>query len=233
MRRHPEEVEAMDLPDCDPVLLNRTYAQFPLVNRAVGGWKQIYARQIAPVLARGEPARLLDIGCGGGDIALQLARWALRDGYELDVRGIDADERAIAFARRAAMKSPLPAGKIEFARCTSADLVRRGEVFDVVISNHLLHHLGETQLRGILADTQALATGLGLHADIRRSRRASLLFGAATLPLAGTSLIRRDGLASIRRSYIPMELVRRVPAGWQVHTARPFRNLLVYRPVRA
>lgn len=233
MRRRPDELEAMDHPDCDPVLLNRTYAQFPLVNRAVGGWKGIYAQQIAPLLASGEPARLLDIGCGGGDIALQLARWTLHDGYELGVLGIDPDERAIAFARQAAAKSALPAGKIEFLRCTSADLVRGGEVFDVVISNHLLHHLDDAQLRGILADTEALATGLGLHADIRRSRIASLLFGAATLPLARTSLIRRDGLASIRRSYTPMELVRRVPAGWQVHTAKPFRNLLAYRPAWA
>ena len=40
----------MDLPGCDPDRLDRTYAQFALVNRAVSGWRGIY-RQPTPAPA--------------------------------------------------------------------------------------------------------------------------------------------------------------------------------------
>src|SRR5699024_7840642 len=43
---------------------------------------------------------VLDIGCGGGDVACALARWARRDGVDLRVTGIDPDPRAHDWARR-------------------------------------------------------------------------------------------------------------------------------------
>ena len=42
--RAADAVEQMDLPGCDPARLDRTYAQFALVNRAVSGWRGIYRR---------------------------------------------------------------------------------------------------------------------------------------------------------------------------------------------
>jgi 2-polyprenyl-3-methyl-5-hydroxy-6-metoxy-1,4-benzoquinol methylase len=229
----------MDRPDCDPLKLQRTYAQFPLVNGAFARWHGIYRDLLRPVLAtqHERTATVLDIGSGGGDIALALAGWAARDGLAVQVTGIDPDERAHAFATRAAARAaaktvpPTPSGTgVEFRRAHSADLVAEGARFDVVLSNHVLHHLGQAELAGLLADSQALARGIAVHADIRRSRTALLLFGAATLPLAGRSFIRRDGLTSIRRSYTGPEMAALAPAGWEVRSRRPFRNLLIHRP---
>ncbi|WP_417235386.1 class I SAM-dependent methyltransferase [Arthrobacter sp.] len=227
MLRAVTAVEEMDRPDCDPVLLRRTYAQFPLVNTLVSGWGGLYRQLIRPRLPTQGPAGILDIGCGGGDITLALARWARRDGFDIHVTGIDPDDRAQRFAAGARLRHGAP--DVEFRRATSSDLVAAGERFDVVVSNHVLHHLGEAELDGLLADSAALARSLAVHADIRRSRAALLLFGAATLPLAGTSFIRRDGLTSIRRSYLREELRAVVPPAWQVIERRPFRNLLLHR----
>ncbi|MGA7206153.1 MAG: methyltransferase, partial [Specibacter sp.] len=70
----------MDKPDCDPAKLERTYAQFPLINAAVSGWRGTYVSSIRPLLSATVETRLLDIGCGGGDVARALARWAVLDG---------------------------------------------------------------------------------------------------------------------------------------------------------
>lgn len=215
--------EAMDDPDCDPLLLERTYRQFAWVNAAISGWRQTYRQRIRPLLSADHSIRLLDVGCGGGDLAVALARWAARDGLQLSVTGIDPDPRAHAFATARS-----PVADVIFRRAHTSELVAAGERFDLVISNHMLHHLDARELAGLLTDSATLCTGRVLHADIIRSRTGLLLFGAATLPLARTSFIRRDGLTSIRRSYRPAELRTVVPAGWQVEPASPFRYLLSY-----
>lgn len=228
MLRDESSIEEMDRPDCDPLLLRRTYAQFPLVNALVSGWGPLYRDFIGPALPTDRPARILDIGCGGGDITAGLARRARRDGFDIQVTGIDPDERAHRYAStsRAGRRTP----GVVFRKASSAALVAGGESFDVVVSNHLLHHLGEAELDGLLADTEALTRGVAIHSDILRSRAALLAFGAATLPLARSSFIRRDGLTSIRRSYVPEELKALVPPRWKVVRRRPYRNLLVFRP---
>lgn len=230
MERAINTLEEMDRPDCDPVLLERTYAQFPLVNRFVSGWRGVYTSMIRPALPRDRPTSILDIGCGGGDITINLARWASRDGFDVRVLGIDPDARAHRFAVRAADASGIGRSRLEFRQSLSSELVTEGRAFDVVVSNHILHHLNPLELEGLFTDTEKLAGSVAIHSDIRRSRAALVLFGAATLPLARTSLIRRDGLTSIRRSYQTEELTRLLPAGWQAQRAGLFRNLAIYRP---
>lgn len=213
--------ELMDDPDCDPAALDRTYARFRLVNRLVSGWRRTYTDRIRPLLSTDRCTSLLDVGSGGGDIPRALARWARTDGLSLRVVGVDPDPRAQAFATA----SPAPSG-VTFRRAGSAELVAAGERYDVVISNHLLHHLDATGLPRLLDDCQRLATRLVLHSDLRRSRLAYLGWGAVSWPAARDTFVFTDGLRSIRRSYRPAELAATVPTGWQVAAQRPYRLLL-------
>ena len=73
--------EAMDDPACDPERLRRTLARFPIVNTAVARWGRVYARLVRLALAGAAgPVRILDIGCGGGDVLRRLVARARRDG---------------------------------------------------------------------------------------------------------------------------------------------------------
>ena len=169
------------------------------------------------------PATLLDIGCGGGDLARQLVRWAAHDGLTLRVTGIDADARAIAYAH----SQPAFSG-VQFRQAYSGDLVREGVRFDFVVSNHLLHHLSTPELSALLLDSEELARQKVVHSDIGRSRLAYAGFNMLASPLFHASFIREDGLISVRRSFTAPELNRLAPTGWQVRRQFPFRNLLVY-----
>lgn len=222
-QRHPDAVEEMDRPDCDPRRLDRTYAQFGVVNAVVSGWRRTYASLLRPEFSRDRTNTLLDVGSGGGDLPRALARWARRDGFRLEVTGIDPDERAHAYATA---RPSLPG--LSFRRALSSELVAEGATFDAVVSNHVLHHLDDGQFTGLLDDTEQLTRRVAVHSDIARHRLGYALFSAGTLPLP-SSYIRADGLTSIRRSYTPDEL-RSAIAGrddWQVRTAAPFINLLV------
>ncbi|MEC5181058.1 class I SAM-dependent methyltransferase [Arthrobacter sp. CG_A4] len=214
-------VEEMDRPGCDPVRLERTYAQFALVNRVVSGWRGIYLSQLRPRLRDRSATTLLDIGCGGGDVPVMLSRWAARDGLRLQITAIDPDPRASRFAA----KRNSAAG-VDFRQATSSQLAREGRSYDLVVSNHVLHHLAADGLPAFLAESAALCHGRVIHNDLRRSPVAYALFFAASWPFTG-SYIRQDGLTSIRRSYTAAELRTSAPPGWMVARTSPYRNLLI------
>ncbi|MFN3867122.1 MAG: class I SAM-dependent methyltransferase [Demequina sp.] len=226
-RRDTESRELMDAADCDPHRLERTYRQFSTVNRLVSGWRRIYRERIRPRLDPHTPTTALDIGFGGGDIPRALARWAARDGLSLAITAIDPDARAFRHV------STRPAADVHFEQASSADLVARGDRFDMVFSNHLLHHLRAPELDSLLEDSVALSRHLVIHNDLTRGRGGYRLYAAATLPLSRGSFVHQDGLLSIRRSYRPAELRTLVPPGWQVTPMFPQRLLLTHDRVDA
>ncbi|PYI66008.1 methyltransferase [Arthrobacter livingstonensis] len=221
--RATDAVEEMDRRDCDADRLERTYAQFPLVNSVVSGWRGVYRQRIRPLLSSATATSLLDVGCGGGDIARKLAAWAASDSLLLEITAIDPDRRAFDFATSAP-----PQPRLTFRQAYSSELVQAGASFDLVISNHMLHHLSPGEFQELLADSALLATRAVIHSDIARSPMAYALFWAGTLPFFPGSYIRRDGLTSIRRSYTAPELRALIPRGWSVRAERPYRNLLLF-----
>jgi 2-polyprenyl-3-methyl-5-hydroxy-6-metoxy-1,4-benzoquinol methylase len=228
--RDVDVTEIMDA-DCDPATLERTYRQFRHVNALISGWRQTYRTHVRPQLSTSRPTRLLDVGSGGGDLPRALVRWAILDGLRLEVVAIDPDPRAHAFA------TSLPRYRhLEFRQAFTSDLVAAGETFDLVTSNHMLHHLTGTELGELLADSGALLAPRGdtpargarriIHSDITRSAAAYVLFGIGPGMLFPGSYIRADGLTSIRRSFTPAELRAAVPPGWRVEPQSAFRYLL-------
>jgi 2-polyprenyl-3-methyl-5-hydroxy-6-metoxy-1,4-benzoquinol methylase len=225
--RDRELVELMDDPHCDPVRLDATLRRFGTINRFVSGWGTVYRATLAPYLrSLDRPARVLDLGSGGGDLVARLADRAPRDGLDVRWTGVDPDPRAHAVAS----EREVPAAEF---RCADAEtLVAGGERFDVVLSNHVLHHLGP-ELGGFLRQSQELSRGLVLHADIERSRLAYGLYAVGITPFAAGTFLRTDGLRSIRRSYtrpeLSLELDRHAAGEWSVQRPVPFRLVAVGR----
>lgn len=223
--------ELMDDADADVRMLERTYRRFPLVNAAVSRWRSVYRRELRP-RARRAPIRVLDVGAGGGDVSRAIAGWARSDGLPVEVMALDADPRAVRWARGRG-------GGVEYRCAYASDLVEAGERFDVVISNHLLHHLTDEELPALLQDSVRLVDGSGivLHRDIERGRFAYLGFAFATLPFAGNlladSFIRDDGLTSIRRAYTAGEMAQIAPPGWRVRRQFPARLELRWEAAHA
>jgi 2-polyprenyl-3-methyl-5-hydroxy-6-metoxy-1,4-benzoquinol methylase len=226
-RRSENVRELMDDPAANLAALRRTYGQLRLVNRLVARWQRIYRQDIGPLLSAERETTLLDVGCGGGDVARALAGWAVRDGLRLRVTAIDPDPRAYAYA----VESVDPDSGVELRCCTSTDLVAEGRRFDVVISNHLLHHLQEHELTTLLTDSEVLARRRALHNDLVRSRVAYAVYHPVSRLAGSKSFLRTDGLRSIQRSYRPAELTAGLRDGWRVQPVFPFRLLLRWEAV--
>ncbi len=215
--------ELMDDPDCDGDRLRATLERFTLVNRLVAAWGTVYRTHVRHALeAASGPSRLLDIGCGGGDVLRVLVARARADGFDVSALGIDPDARSLAVAEAS---RAVPG--IRYRLTDSSRLAESGERFDVVLSSHVLHHLTPAELRTVLEDSGRLATRIALHSDIARSRLAYSAYAVGITPLAPGTFLRTDGLRSIRRSWTPAELAGLVPEGWHVERPAPFRLLAV------
>lgn len=236
-RRSTGQLELMDDPDCDPVALARTYRLFAVINPLVSGWRGLYRRRLRAELRRAVAARgqagILDLGSGGGDVARWLAARARRDGLAVTVTGIDPDPRAHAFATRRAGRPRGEASGVHFECAASGELVAQGRRFDVVVSNHVLHHLDDDAVRELLEDTRVLCRGVAVHNDLRRSRAAWIAWWVLTLPLARTrTFVRFDGLLSIRRARTVAELAALPGAtaqDWRAQRHGLFRTALTRR----
>ena len=220
--RRTDLTEYMDDPQCDLAMLNETYRQFDTINGLISGWRRVYKRYIRPQLRDG--ATILDVGCGGGDLLIRLAKWAAADGFSVQITGIEPDQRAIDYLQ----SIELPENVTVLRKMTS-DLVAEGHGFDVLVSNHVLHHLTKDELAAFLDDSQKLTRCLALHNDIRRDDLAYIGFIPGKL-FFRNSFIIPDGLRSIRRSYRADELRQAVPDSWTVKRLPLFRNLLCWRP---
>jgi 2-polyprenyl-3-methyl-5-hydroxy-6-metoxy-1,4-benzoquinol methylase len=223
--RNPELVEWMDCPDCDRQLLFNTYRQFSKINQLLSGWDSIYRNRIRPLLLKSDGrANLLDIGCGGGDILRKLGQWCERDGFNISFTGIDPDVRSFEYLN--SLEWP---ENFTFKQVESSKLVDENLSFDIVISNHLMHHLKSPELQAVCRDAVKLSSRLVIFSDIERSDIGYALFSAIAPLLFRNSYIVKDGLISIQRSFQKDELSEAVPGNWMVERQFPFRLLAIHQ----
>ncbi len=228
-QRNESLVEWMDREDCNVELLNNTYSQFSKINKLLSGWNKIYRSHIRPVIQRSpeKHVTILDIGCGGGDIIKLLDTLIKEDGFQAKITGIDPDPRSIRFLQDRGHPSNL-----YFRNISSNQLTEEGQTFNIVISNHLIHHLSEKELHAVCSDAEILTTGLAIFSDIERSDIGYASFGMIAPLLFRNSYIVKDGLISVRKSYRKKELQQILPNGWKVSRAFPFRLLATYQPAK-
>lgn len=223
-KRNDQLIEWMDRDDCDKQLLFNTYTQFTRINHLLSGWTALYHRFIRPLIAEHQGTfTVLDIGCGGGDVIRHLNRLCESDGFDVHFTGIEPDPRAIQFVQQ----SNWPDG-ITFRSARSSELVTEGEPFELVISNHLMHHLTPSDLFDLCKDAEKLAIKRVLFSDIERSDIGYLAFMTAAPLLFRNSYIVKDGLISIRRSYRKPEMSNVLPESWRVRRKFPFRLIALY-----
>ena len=194
----------------------RSLGDLAFVDRWLGN-RRAFSGAVLPYLEGARP-RILDVGCGSGDVVSRLRRAAggeaLAVGVDIkalhlraapgDIRRVVADVRALPFA---------PAS------------------FDVVTASLFLHHFDAHELPEVLRGLYALARRALVVNDLRRAR-VPYVFGRAFFKLLFRSPVSvEDGLISIRRAFTPAELEDAFAAaglpGVRVRRTFPYRLVAV------
>lgn len=221
-KRDAHLIEEMDKKDCEQVKLHNTYRQFRSINRLVSRWRGVYTRHIKPFLSPHHTTSILDIGFGGGDVPVFLHHLAQNDGLKLSITGIETDERTLEFTR----SLDLPES-ITFEVASTTDMIAQAREFDIVISNHLLHHLQDDEIVNLCREAEQLCQRRVIFNDIERGDLAWAFFTVTGL-FYHRSFITKDGLTSIRRSFTLREIRNILPEEWSVERLLPYRIVATY-----
>lgn len=217
-----DDPEALDL-GVPPEEALRSLADLRFVNRWLGNRRR-FAAVVLPFLRGSERPRLLDVGCGSGDVPGVLRR-AL-DG-RLAAAAVDIKLLHLQAAPRELLRVVADARVLPFAPGT----------FDVVTASLFLHHFDKAELPALLRSLFALARRALVVNDLRRAH-VPYLFGKAVFPMLFRSRVSvEDGLVSIRRSFREAELrVAFAAAGVpsvRIERNWPYRLLAVAEHARA
>jgi len=191
----------MDAPHIDPGLHGQALRALARINAL-----SLATARLWTVVRRharaGGPVRVLDLACGGGDIAVGVARRAARIGLDVEVHGCDRSPFAISWARERARRAGVR------ARFTELDVIASPlpTGYHVVTCSLFLHHLGEEEAVRLLRG-MASAGLEGLVQDLRRTRTGYALAWTALHALTRSEIARRDGLRSVRAAFTADELL--------------------------
>lgn len=173
------------------------------VNRWLGGAAAVLSHA-RPVLKNcsSNPIRVLDLGCGGGDISRHLADEARRLGRDVEIVDLDRSESVLGYARRACKDYD----EIRFVHADALAPPLASASFDLVILATFLHHLRPDEAVIVLRTAGELSRGTVIAADLVRSRVAGGAFAILAHLLGLHPVSRHDGAISVRRAYTPREL---------------------------
>lgn len=201
--------ELMDVAEAATPALERDLANLESLNRRFGAHKLVLDH-VAPLLARRQPLRLLDLGTGAGDIPREIVLRARRAGCPVLLTAVDRQEPTLVIARKFAADFP----EIRFVQDDILTFTEDNP-FDVVTCNLVLHHLEESDAIRLLRRCRELTRGAALVTDLRRSRLAQAGIVAVTALFYREPMTRHDARLSAERAFSFAELGKlAVAAGW-------------------
>jgi SAM-dependent methyltransferase len=168
----------------------RSLGDLRFVNLWLGN-RRALLRAVRPHLPPG--GRLLDVGCGSGDVPAFLHE---RLPGRPSAVGLDVKPLHVAAVPPSVRAVVGDVRKLPFA----------DGAFDVVTASLFLHHFDAPELPALLAGLHRLARRALVVNDLHRAL-VPWLFGRVTFPLLFRSRVSvEDGLLSIRRGFRPDEL---------------------------
>jgi|SRR5208282_613628 len=185
--------EILDSDDCPPGEVAASLRDISRINRWFGGVAT--TRKLIERVAASTGQRhftLLEAAAGFGEVPKIAARQLARKGITLDVTHLDRARSHLLPGNRSVVGDALT---LPFA----------DNAFDLVSCSLFAHHLAPGQLARFAAEALRVSRRAVLISDlVRHPVHLALVY--AGFPLMRSYVSRNDGVASVRRAYVPDEI---------------------------
>jgi SAM-dependent methyltransferase len=208
--------EILDSDDCPPHEVAASLRDISRINRWFGGVATT-RRLIERVASATGNKRfsVLEVAAGFGEVPRIAAQQLSRKGITLDVTHLDRMHSHLLPVQRSVVADALA-------------LPFPDDAFDLVNCSLFTHHLEPAELKRFASEALRVSRCAVLINDlVRHPLHLALVY--AGLPLMRSYVSRVDGLASVRRAYVPEEMQRILSAGVRASTKIEISNHFLFR----
>jgi ubiquinone/menaquinone biosynthesis C-methylase UbiE len=202
--RRSTEIEIMDDLEYAGEMMDKTLGELEIINRWLGG-NRVTINGISKLLEGKTGHNLLkvvDLGCGRGDMLLLIDSWSKKYDVKLQLTGIDANQYVINAARK--RLSAFPHIQLQAVNVLSPDFQK--EKFDIVIGTLFYHHFTDEQLIAFFSRLKKQAAIGFLINDIHRHSLAYYSIKLLTSLFSRSSMVKYDAPLSVLRAFSREEL---------------------------
>ncbi|MCP4537907.1 MAG: methyltransferase domain-containing protein [Chloroflexi bacterium] len=207
LKQRVAELEWMDEPDFGHREVMGTFRFLEPVNRWFGGIRPplSFFQRESRAWDRHKTYRVLDVGCGAGDVPMALVRWSHQRGYRLQVDAIDQHAITVELAQKRCQGCPEISVFHQDVFCLNE------RKYDYVHASQFLHHFPDGKVVSVLKHLLGLSRRKLVINDLVR---APLHYASAwAFTLFASPVFRHDARLSIRKGFILNELERLLQDG--------------------
>lgn len=192
----------MDDLSIDGPIIDQTLKELDTINRWLGG-NAISLAAIKKMVGERDHFHLTDLGCGGGDILIALAKWARKKRIKASFTGIDANPNIVQYAQRNCSDYP----EIEILNENIFSAAFEKHKTDIIHCCLFLHHFDEEQLIGLFQLFKKQAR-LGIIVnDLQRHYLAYYSILWLTSLFSKSAMVKNDASLSVARGFKKQELL--------------------------
>ncbi|MCC9138763.1 methyltransferase domain-containing protein [Pontibacter silvestris] len=197
----PELMDDLTLSNED---MRKTLDELEIINNWLGGHK-VVLDALDKLVASGKlpsPFRIADIGCGGGDMLRNIAKWARRKGIAMQLTGVDANAYIVQYANEQCKN--YAEVQVEQHDVFSDQFAQ--QKYDVMICSLFCHHFTDDQLVQMFRQLYAQSNVAVIINDLHRHWFAYHSIKNITALFSKSSLVRNDAALSVWRAFKREEL---------------------------
>ncbi|WP_310381088.1 methyltransferase domain-containing protein [Flavobacterium sp.] len=196
--------EIMDDFSMEGDLLRDALVKIAKINQLLGGNKLTLqgVQFLLSNSAKKQQITIVDVGCGNGDMLRNLADFGIKNNYNLQLIGIDANKFTVNVACELSIQYP----NISYRCIDVFDETFAKLKYDIVLCTLTLHHFKDNEIMKIVSVFNAnAAIGIVIN-DLHRSSVSYRLFQVVCFVFRLNAMSREDGLTSILRGFKKAEL---------------------------
>ncbi len=186
--------EKMDQPGVEVNEIHQALKELEIINKTLGGYHVIFDA-LKKIKWKSGEFKILDLGCGGGDMLRAIARWARRNNKKVRLVGVDWNPVMTNYASEHSLEYP----EISFITRSIFDDELLQEQADITMNSLFCHHFTHDELVFLLQRMYKLSSQAIIINDLHRNWFAYYSIKVITRIFSKTYLVKYDAPLSVAR----------------------------------
>ncbi|WP_436517892.1 methyltransferase domain-containing protein [Ekhidna sp. To15] len=202
LKNRSEEIEIMDDLNISGPVIAQTLKELNTINKRLGG-NQISISAYKKFAEKNDHLVLADLGCGGGDIMAEMAKWGRKKGLQSTFIGVDANPNIVEYANGNTKKYP----EITYQSINIFSEEFKQQRFDIIHCCLFVHHFNSQELVALFKQFRSQARLGVIINDLHRHPLAYWSILLLTSLFSRSTMVKNDASISVARGFRRKELM--------------------------